>query len=792
MAIDGLGKKLRGTFERLGDGNAPVKAQTPAEARAWKPGAPSPAAAPDAFRTPAPFESPDAPPKVETGAVELPQLTRPPAAFELFGPGSQVLEAPRNAAATAAAAEVAVSDAGVLAERDAIGDGLRETEAELKADVATWLAELPTLTKDPRCRVERQGERTTVTRLDASGVPQSQMSLVQGKDGRVALTELERQGDRWLSVERSAQRTGPDAAVEIVTRELPSKAGELPDTAGLRKDKPTRESTLRFESTLTSVSRVETLEVPAGKGTRREASSVSIDLIPEGKLKLPGQIEQAFDPGAPVTRRQARFTVDEPRRTKKTVFSEITWAQGTVCASQVPYQGKSAIQLEREIEPGRRKEGQLFVPGTQQTVRTTTTAGLDGKVHEEQVLWDSENDRVGAKGASAKELRRTTADRTYGSDGALDFQHQVTRDPKKGVEETLYERKRANGTTSEFSADTRTVKGKPQRSEALRVSHETDDGPVLDTLRVTEGDRTLAIQMKKGTVEYAVTKDGATTSQGKLSTRPDSGALVLELNGKALAFPDDADAGLKQLNKRFTQSSLIGLDVVLKEASRSQMFAATVQKAPGVETVKDRVQWGMALADRFSLAQDAIDYVSEQAERATNIISGVPAKPVAPEAGQAPGLLGQLENGIDFISIGADAVTALNQIRQGEYLRGGLRGARAMSQAVQTGARAAGYLGAASFWGRRLRAGRAGLDLAQGAYDTARGDTRFDRLKGVSAMASGGLRVGLAMTASSGPLAPALFGGMMVVATVRFAAEVADRRYVAPLAAGLEYVTPQG
>ncbi|MBX7097576.1 MAG: hypothetical protein K1X89_07685 [Myxococcaceae bacterium] len=790
MAIDGLGKKLRGTFDRLGNGNAPVKAQTPAEARAWKPGAASPAASPEAFRTPAAFDGPAAAPKVETAAVSLPALTRPPAAFELFGPGSHVVEAPRHAAATAAAAEVAVSDAGVLAERDAIADGLHHLETELAGDVQTWLAELPALEKDPACRVERQGERTTVTRLDAAGAPQSQMSLVQGKDGRVALTELERLGDHWLSVERSSKRSGPDAAVEVVTRELPSKPGALPDTAGLRKDKPLRESTLRFESTLTSVSRVETLEVPTGKGTRREASSVSLDLIPEGKLKLPGQIEQAFDPAAPVTRRQATFTVDEPRRTKKTVFSETTWAQGTVCASQVPYQGKSAIQLEREIDPGRRKEAQLFVPGTQQTVRTTTTATPDGKVHQEQVLWDSENDRVGAAEANSKELRRTTADRTYGSDGALDYQHQVTKDPKKGGEETLYERKRANGTTSELSVDTRTVKGKPQRSEALRVSRDTDDGPVLDSLRVTEGDRTLKLAMVKGTVEYSVAKDGAQVSAGKLSTRPDSGALVLELNGKALEFPDDPAQGLKQLNTAFTQSSLIGLDVVLKEASRSQMFAASVQKAPGVETVKDRVQWGMALADRFSLAQDAIGFVTDQVDRSVNIISGVPSKPVMPEAGPTPGLLDEIGNGIDFISIGCDAVDALNQIRQGEYLRGGLRGARAMSQAVQTGAQAAGYLGAASFWGRRLRAGRAGLDLAQGAYDTAKGDTRFDRLKGVSSMASGGLRVGLALTASSGPLAPALFGGMMVVATVRFAAEVADRRYVAPLAAGLEYVAP--
>ena len=160
---------------------------------------------------------------------------------------------------------------------------------------------------------------------------------------------------------------------------------------------------------------------------------------------------------------------------------------------------------------------------------------------------------------------------------------------------------------------------------------------------------------------------------------------------------------------------------------------------------------------------------------------------MAVETGNIPGVLGQLGNVVDLVSIGDDALTALNQIRQGEYLRGGLRGARAMSQAVETGSRAAGYLGTATFWGRRLRAGRAGLDIAQGAYDTVKADTGFDRMKGVAGMASGGLRVGLALTASSGPLAPALFGGMMVVATVRFAADIADKRYVAPLALGLEH-----
>lgn len=702
----------------------------------------------------------------------------------------------------AAQAQVQVNDNGIEKEAEDITEEAHGLRDDLQADASAWLEELKGLEGKPGYKVSLRSDGMSryaqATRYDAEGKPQEHVKLsIEGETWK--LEETVKVDGSWFSTERECrydERGGQHLKVEVSRYDAgPGSDSPIEDGFAGRAERVEHDA-LEITFGGSHVSRKERTLIDAnGKGQKdfvRE-TSVSFDERPASALKLPSNLKNVFDLGRAVHERKVTVTEKPKGERTQTLVSESSFTQDHTRLIHLDKKNNPTILVEKEVDEGKKKVSQRFFYGSEKTEVSTTEVQDDGRVVRERFLLDSDGKPVDLSDPDAKRVSSNKLTQSFAADGSVAFSRELSMDAGTGaMRDESFRRLRDGDRTTEFAKVEVFTGAKTQTTTATRVTRDSPAGELLVSLE-TEGDgRKLALSVTPEGIAYRTTLASGAPVTGLISPGAKAGELQLKVNGKSLVLPTDQKAAAKLIAENFRLEERAGLDVALVEAGK---LSATLNKfarsAPGVALHSGYANV-MEAVDRFGIVWDGVFLAVDEKSRLSTVFDRIKAGDDArPDDVPLNGSGGfGLGNALDFLSVGFDAWDLASKVRNREYFHAATQGAKVAEKVAELGGGLFGKFGAATTVGRRMRAGRAALDVMEGAYAIKKGDTKFDRLRGFAKVASGGTRAGLALTLGFGPAAPVLFGALAVADAASFALRIADKHSVAPLAEGLVFKAP--
>lgn len=666
---------------------------------------------------------------------------------------------PDRASATARA-NVDVSDTEVVNQREAVRGEAQAFAAKTQADLTARAAEIESHQNDPHYMVEIQerGDRKIYLERhiadDGTFDRETYLEVSKDQPPQVVLEETRREGDHYVQERREASGSGDHLEAQqsaIQFRQYPGAPLGMPN-ASLPPYDPERlsQSATSFRVEGNDVSKTEEAITgfnEIGQPTGMQRAIATFRERPPGDLDLQGGIEAAFDRSQPVIESQVSVVNTDAAGEQHILADEHHWSQGRVRASERTTEGGvTTLLLEKQSADGQSKDSQLFIKGAQETIRSHTQLNADGSVTESQELWDSNEGVVGRPEDTRPQLlQKTTTTQTYGTDGHLATLHRQSEDLRTGERRTEdYRRTVQNGIAT---YDTRQLVERPDGSRDETKVTETafalPDGDQPFSTRIETGDHVIELREDAQGRHYTDT-DRASGQVVRGEVRQTGEGIQLDLDGKTVDL--NADGTFKQ---------------------REQLDSLEVAEL------------------------SALPFLATGAKGVKGLVSSFGNDPQAAEAALAQGIQGA-RHGADLkasagyaFGVASGAYKVFNDIRTGDYLQAALDGARAGVSGAQLTGSLLGKFDAVSKLGRALGVLGGALDVATGVYGVFKADNSYDRAASGLNIVEGGLSIGLALCAASGPAAPFLFAGIVLIEGIKLWLDHEKAEYVAPLAEGL-------
>ncbi len=363
--------------------------------------------------------------------------------------GMDVVDASQPAtAATAARAEVAISEAPVHAEMAGVVDEAKALREDLQADAAGWFKQAEALADKPGYKVsirEVDGARVLdAARLTPNGEVAECVRLVVASEG-TELTETVHTNGAWVSTYRRSTLVEGGTEIRVERNQFNGAPGDTSplDEGFFDRAEQTEHAQLEISVRDGNVSREEKCWIDSDSKHRKdkiEESKLTFKIYSGGELNLAGGVEKAFHASEPIIERHVHVTEKFKGDRVHNLAFETAYCQGHVRAVEFSEKQKPVVLLEKEIEPGVRRESQLFRHGTQKTVRTTTEVKPDNSVEELKETWDSNGEVVGSSD-QPKRINSSKTTRRYDEKGELNFERNIAFDDRTGdINTTLIKR----------------------------------------------------------------------------------------------------------------------------------------------------------------------------------------------------------------------------------------------------------------------------------------------------------------------------------------------------------------